>query len=176
MIHTQRVPGIDRGVHSLPWKVERFIMRILGVRAAPKEASFVVFCTEKQELVCVDIIKIPLILETPEKLKFIRNNILDILREYSVAKACIRITESNSQNLNIDRLYIEGVIQEALSSSNVSSYANSRQKTICSKLGITSKEFKSIIAGEMAFKNIDTSEYDANTNEAILASLSMEDF
>ena len=150
-------------------------MRILGVRAAPKEASFVVFCTETQELVCVDQIKVPLILEIPEKLKFIRNNILDILREYSVSKACIRITESNAQNLNIDRLYIEGVIQEALSSSNVSSYANYRQKTICSKLGITSQEFKSIINGQQHFRNINTSEYTPNTNEAILASLSMEE-
>ncbi|CQD74127.1 Uncharacterised protein [Yersinia intermedia] len=149
-------------------------MRLLGVRAAPKEASFAVFCTETQELVCVDQIKIPLILETPEKLKFIRNNILDILREYSVSRACIRITESSSQNLNIDRLYIEGVIQEALSSSNVSSYANSRQKTICSKLGITSQEFKVIIKGERDFRNISTSSYGPNTNEAILASLSME--
>ncbi|MGQ7806805.1 hypothetical protein ACUN3I_14415 [Hafnia alvei] len=148
-------------------------MRILGVRAAPKEASFVVFCTDIQEFVCIDKIKIPLILETPEKLKFIRNNILDILREYSVDKACIRITESNSQNLNIDRLYIEGVIQEALSSSNVSSYSNSRQKTICSKLGISPQEFKSIIKGDLDFRNINTSEYDSNTNEAILASLSM---
>jgi len=149
-------------------------MRILGVRAAPKEASFAVFCTEAQEFVCIDLIKIPLILETPEKLKFIRNNILDILREYSVSKACIRVTESNSQNLNIDRLYIEGVIQEALSSSNVLSYGNFRQKTICSKLGITSQEFKAIIKGEQIFRGIKTSEYDQNTNEAILASLSME--
>lgn len=149
-------------------------MRILGVRAAPKEASFAVFCTEAQQFVCIDLIKIPLILETPEKLKFIRNNILDILREYSVSRACIRVTESNSQNLNIDRLYIEGVIQEALSSSNVSCYANSRQKTICSKLGITPQEFRAITKKEQNFRDFDTAQYEPNTIEAILASLSME--
>jgi hypothetical protein len=150
-------------------------MRILGIRAAPKEASFAVFCTESQDFVCIDLIKIPLILETPEKLKFIRNNILDILREYNVERACIRVTEANSQNLNIDRLYIEGVIQEALSSSNVLKYKNSRQKTICSALGISSKEFKDATSGDIDFRGIKTSEHDSNTNEAILAALSMEE-
>ncbi|KMV67904.1 hypothetical protein AI29_11090, partial [bacteria symbiont BFo2 of Frankliniella occidentalis] len=148
-------------------------MKLLGVRAAPKEASFVVYCTELQKFVCIDYIKIPLVLEMPEKLKFIRNNILDILREYNVDKACIRVAESNSQNLNIERLYIEGVIQEALSSSNVTQYKNSRQKSICSSLGLDSKSFKEITKGNRQFRDIDTSEYDVNTNEAILSALSL---
>ncbi|EIO96048.1 hypothetical protein ECTW09195_3565, partial [Escherichia coli TW09195] len=35
-----------------------------------------------------------------------RNNILDILNLYNVELAAIRVTESNSDNLSIDRLYI----------------------------------------------------------------------
>ncbi len=59
-------------------------MRILGVRAAPKVTSFVVYCTNESALKCVDVIKIPSTLDTPEKLKYVRNNILDILNLYNV--------------------------------------------------------------------------------------------
>ena len=101
-------------------------MRILGVRAAPKEVSFVVYCGIKSELLCVDIVRTPMTLDTPERLKYFRNNILDILREFSIEKAAIRVSEASSRNLDIDRLYIEAVIQEAFSSSNLSSYKKVR--------------------------------------------------
>ncbi|CNG28120.1 hypothetical protein [Yersinia kristensenii] len=150
-------------------------MRILGVRAAPKVASFVVYCTEDRTLKCVDVIKIPLTLSTPEKLKYVRNNILDILREYNVSIACIRISESNSQNLNIERLYIEGVIQEAFSSSNVKSYYTLRKQGIYSRIGISAAEFEDAIKGKLKVRDIDTSSYDTSTNEAILAALAVGD-
>jgi hypothetical protein len=149
-------------------------MRILGVRAAPKVASFVVYCTQEQSLKCVDVINIPLTLDMPEKLKYVRNNILDILREYSVDTASIRVTESNSQNLNIERLYIEAVIQEAFSSSNVKRFYTIRKNGICSMLNIQSEEFKKIIKGELPIKGVSTSEFDENTNEALLAALAVE--
>ncbi|MDZ7322074.1 hypothetical protein N4G41_10560 [Kosakonia sacchari] len=150
-------------------------MRILGVRAAPKEASFVVYCTDEKSFVCIDYIKIPLVLDMPEKLKFIRNNILDILREYNVSVAGIRVTESNAQNLSIERLYIEGVLQEALSSSNVSSFLTTRQKGICSRLGIRTTEFKDIVQGNQDFRDFSTHQYSQGTIEAILTALSLED-
>ncbi|HFI1960083.1 TPA: hypothetical protein ACW96C_004414 [Yersinia enterocolitica] len=152
-----------------------FAMRILGVRAAPKVASFVVYCNEDGTLKCVDVIKIPLTLSTPEKLKYVRNNILDILREYNVSIACIRISESNSQNLNIERLYIEGVIQEAFSSSNVKSYYTLRKQGIYSRIGISASEFEDAIKGKLKVRGVDTSLYDTSTNEAILAALAVGD-
>ncbi|GAA0469661.1 hypothetical protein [Tatumella punctata] len=146
-------------------------MRILGVRAAPKVASFVVYCTEDKELKCVDVIKIPQTLSTPEQLKYIRNNILDILREFDVSLAAIRVCEANAQKPSIDRLYLEGVIQEAFSSSNVRNYYILRKQGIYSRLGINSKEYDSAIQGEKKVMDVDTSSYDSNTNEAILSAL-----
>ncbi|WP_459175763.1 hypothetical protein [Ewingella americana] len=150
-------------------------MRILGVRAAPKEVSFVVYCNERNELLITDVVKTPLTLEMPERLKYFRNNILDILREFSIERAVIRVSEASSQNLNIERLYIEAVIQEAFSSSNISTYRVIRKSGICSKTGITAAEFKTLLDDKIDFRGIVLSAYDQNTIEAILAALSARD-
>jgi hypothetical protein len=146
-------------------------MRILGVRAAPKVASFVVYCSDDKELKCVDVIKVPQTLSTPEQLKYIRNNILDILREYNVSLAAIRVCEASSQKLSIERLYIEGVIQETFSSSNVKDYFILRKQGIYSRLGLSTKEYDSAINGDLSVRGIDTSNFDSATNEAILSAL-----
>ncbi len=44
-------------------------MRTLGVRAEPKQVSFVVFCNKENDLLCVDKIVVPKTLEIPEQLK-----------------------------------------------------------------------------------------------------------
>lgn len=149
-------------------------MRILGVRAAPKVTSFVVYCTEESELKCVDVIKVPAILDTPEKLKYVRNNILDILNLYNVELAAIRVTEANSDNLSIDRLYIEAVIQEAFSSSDIRKYYTIRKSGIKSSLGLSENAYKEILKSQRGVKEIDNSEFTPETNEAVLAALSAE--
>lgn len=146
-------------------------MRILGVRAAPKVASFIVYCSEDRELKCADVINIPKTLSIPEQLKYIRNNILDILREYDVNLASIRVCEANIKNPSIERLYIEGVIQEAFSSSHVKQYFTLRKQGIYRRLEISSADYDKTINGELAIMDIDTAEYDSATNEAILAAL-----
>lgn len=149
-------------------------MRILGVRAAPKVTSFVVYCSEESELKCVDVIKIPAILDTPEKLKYVRNNILDILNLYNVELAAIRVTEANSDNLSIERLYIEAVIQEAFSSSEINKYYTIRKSGMKSSLNLSENEYKEILRSQRSIKGIDNSEFTTETNEAVLAALSAE--
>ncbi|HEI6731374.1 hypothetical protein ACVSUJ_22630 [Yersinia enterocolitica] len=146
-------------------------MRILGVRAAPKVASFIVYCSEDKELKCADVINIPQTLSIPEQLKYIRNNILDILREYDVSLAAIRVCEANAKKPSIERLYIEGVIQEAFSSSNVKDYFILRKQGIYRRLGLTSEEYDSAINGNLSVMGIETSNFDSTTNEAILSAL-----
>lgn len=149
-------------------------MRILGVRAAPKVTSFVVYCTQELALKCVDVIKIPATLDTPEKLKYVRNNILDILNLFNIELAAIRVTESNSDNLSIDRLYIEAVIQEAFSSSDVRKYFTIRKSGMKSSLSLSETEYKEILRSHRGIKGIDNSDFTAETNEAVLAALSAE--
>ncbi|HBW7831579.1 TPA: hypothetical protein ACIJSX_000912 [Klebsiella pneumoniae] len=149
-------------------------MRILGVRAAPKVTSFVVYCTEESVLKCVDVIKIPAILDTPEKLKYVRNNILDILNLYNVELAAIRVTETNAENLSIDRLYIEAVIQEAFSSSELNKYYTIRKSGMKSSLNLSESAYKEILKSQRSINGIDNSEFTAETNEAFLAALTAE--
>lgn len=149
-------------------------MRILGVRVSPSVASFIVYCTEAKELVCSDIINIPGTLDVPEKLKYVRNNILDILNFYNVDAAAIRVTEANSKNMSIDRLYIEAVIQEAFSSSDVKKYFTIRKAGIKAGLDIKEDEYKKILTSESSLMNIDNTSYTQETNEAVMAALAVE--
>ncbi|MBJ9143636.1 hypothetical protein I5476_06145 [Citrobacter braakii] len=146
-------------------------MNILGVRATPKVASFIVYDTESSQVHCSDVIRIPETMDTPEKLKYVRNNILDILRFYNVEVASIRVAESNSQNLNIDRLYIEAVIQEAFSSSEVKKYITIRQNGIKSSLNLSQDSYKSFLKSETTINEIDNSSFNPETNEALLSAL-----
>lgn len=132
-------------------------MNILGIRVEPKETTFVVIATANDSfsLLNCENIKIPLALDFPDRLKYIRNCILDIMREYSIAVAGIKIAEGNTRNLNITRLHIEGVIQEAFSSSNVEKYFTGRKQSIASKLNIKPKEMDEIIKGDRQFSKLE---------------------
>lgn len=124
-------------------------MNILGIRVEPKKTTFVVVnCDDTCKVVNVEIIKVPIALDFPEKLKYIRNCVFDILREYEISRAGVRVAEGNSQNLDVTRLHIEGVIQEAFSSSSVESYFVGRKKSICSRLNMTLQDLDDVFKGK----------------------------
>jgi hypothetical protein len=122
-------------------------MITIGIRAAPKVVTFAVYDTEAENILNVEEIKIPLAFEVPAALKYIRSNLLDVLREYKVERAGIRVTESNAQNPSIERIQIEGVIQEAFASSELVSYYVGQIASISKRLGIDRKKFKPFIDG-----------------------------
>ena len=124
---------------------EELNMNILGIRVTPKKIYFSIFDKHNNEFKTIEIIVVPQSLIMPEKLKYIRNNIFDLLREYNVQRAGIKITEGNAQAMNIDRLYIEGVIQETFASSKIESYKTLMLAGIASKLQTSAKELKKFI-------------------------------
>jgi len=128
-------------------------MKILGIRVEPKKTTFVVIDCEHEKFIIVnnECIKVPAALDFPEKLKYIRNCVLDILREYNISIAGIRIAESNSQNVDVTRLHIEGVIQEAFSSSDIDRYFTGRKTSIAARLGMKAKELDDIFKGQKEF-------------------------
>ncbi|WP_416777991.1 hypothetical protein ACNFJN_07300 [Xenorhabdus budapestensis] len=146
-------------------------MRTLGVRAEPKQVSFVVFCNKENDLLCVDKIVVPKTLEIPEQLKYIRNSILDILREYQIQNAALRVAEGVSINKSVLRYYIEAVIQEALSSSNVKYYFVMRMNTIISRLKINKDDYNSILNSYKKLNNIDNSSFKKTMNEAMMVAI-----
>lgn len=118
---------------------------------------------------------VPLALKMPEQLNFIRNTILDILLQHKIERAAIRISEYNefaAISTAVDRIYLEGVIQEALASSIVEKHVVGRMATLSKELGISSKEFKEMVASDKASIPInDWKSYSPHERESILACL-----
>lgn len=147
-------------------------MHTIGIRVAPRAVTFVIYDAGNKAIVSVDCIKVPQALEVPEALKFVRNTILDVIREYQVEKAGIRITEGNAQNPSFERIQMEGVIQEAFASSSVSAYYCGQISSISARLGFPRADFKKYVKEGMKFEAVENWEdHGADEKEAILTAL-----
>lgn len=123
-------------------------MITIGIRAAPKMVTFAIYDTEKNSITNIETIKIPAAFSVPSALKYVRSNLLDILREYEVTRAGVRVTESFAQRPSVERIQIEGVIQEAFASSELKGYYVGQISAISKLLGIERKKFKPLVEGE----------------------------
>jgi len=147
-------------------------MKTIGIRVQPSEVTFVVFDAAENALVNVETIKIPKALAVPDALKYVRNNILDVLNEYDVECGGLRVTESNSQQKNIRRIELEGVIQEAFASSTLRAYYCGQISNISAKVGIPRTDFKLLVDGEKDFDQVEGwDELDREAREATLAAI-----
>ncbi|ABD82338.1 hypothetical protein [Saccharophagus degradans] len=147
-------------------------MNTLGIRAKPCSVIIAVYDTDKALIVNVEDIKIPKALPTPEALKYIRNSILDILREFKIEKAGLRVVESNSQTLKIRRIEIEGVIQEAFASSMLLAYFCGQISTITPKLNMKRADFKLYIDGAKVYDEVENwNTHSKEEKEAIFTAL-----
>lgn len=146
-------------------------MKTIGIRAAPKAVTFAIYDTDAETILNVEVIKIPAAFPVPSALKYVRSNLLDVLREYGVERAGVRVTEPNAQSQSIERIQIEGVIQEAFASSELQSYYVGQISSISKRLGINRVEFKPLVNGEAdpGVENWDTMSKEAR--EAILCAI-----
>src|SRR3569832_2919507 len=97
-------------------------MRAIGIRVALCVVLFVIYDWAVKEVISVDRVNEPKALEVPEAMKYVRNTILDVIREYNIERAGIRINENVAKRPSHERIQMEGVIQEAIASSTVSDY------------------------------------------------------
>ncbi|NMD51217.1 hypothetical protein HG547_06140 [Shewanella sp. DNRA4] len=147
-------------------------MNVLGLRASPKEVTFCVYNTEYDEIVNVEEIKIPNALETPERLKYVRATILDVLREFNIVAAGLRLTEFNARSPNFERIQLEGVIQESFASSTLQSYYQGALVTIASKLGDDKTRLSNLIKTANDYERVpDWDEFSEKEREAILTAI-----
>jgi hypothetical protein len=98
-------------------------------------------------LVCSEIL-VPPALEPPAQLNFVRTTLLDIMDEYEVQRAGIRVAEYNARQISWFRRNLEGVIQELLAAGSVPRYFAGPIATIASHLGEDRKTVKSYMDGE----------------------------
>jgi hypothetical protein len=142
-------------------------MRTIGFRVEPAKVTFAVH--DDGTIINLEVLKLPNALEVPDKLKYVRNNVLDILREYKVEKAVIRATESAAQIPNPARIQIEAVIQEAFASSHLNKYGVAQLVTIAKLNRIPHGDIKKYVSGELSIESADTwASYSDIQREAIL--------
>ena len=147
-------------------------MNTLGIRVKSSSVIIVIYDFEHNSIVNVEEIKIPKALSIPEALKYVRNTILDILREFQINKAGLRIVESYSQTLSLRRIEIEGVIQEAFASSMLAAYFCGQISTIAAKLKIPRADFKRYVDGVKDYEGVENwANHNKNEKEAILTAL-----
>ena len=99
---------------------------------------------------------VPLAMNKPEKLNYIRNAIVDIIQEYNITCALVRVRErlTNINNLAVERFYIEGVLLESIAGSSVSKYALGQISSITKHLAIERSDFKKYADNELQFENL----------------------
>lgn len=124
----------------------------IGFRVSPTKVTFaIVQGTQAQgfTLLNASAVFIPPALETPRKLQFIRTTLLDVMDEYAVTRAGLRLGEATAQQRNPFRLNLEGVVQELLASSGVERFVAGPIATIAGLLGHRDRTVvKQLISGE----------------------------
>lgn len=131
----------------------------IGLRVYSNKKIFYTIIEETDEnynILTIDHINVPLAMNEPERLNYVRNTIIDIIAEYDINNALVRVKESlyNVSKLDIERFYIEGVLLESLAGSTVSKYKLGQISTIASLINIERKNFKKFADNEIAFDNI----------------------
>lgn len=147
----------------------------IGIRVIPSTVYFSVVSYENEELeiTLVDKINNPKALSIPEQLKFLRNTLCDIINEFGITNACIRITESNAQSVNITRIYIEGVIQELFASSTIVKYYVGQISSISANLGIERATFKPFAEGKESFMELENwKSFSLEQRESLMSAIS----
>jgi len=133
-------------------------VRAIGLRAAPKRVWFSVVessdTDDQISLLVSQSLAIPVALTPPEQLRFIRQTIADTIDEYGSTRAGIRLAEPIAQHMSLERLHIEGVLQELLASSPVQCYFYGAIAKMASLLGVEARaDVKQFIEGR-AFRGI----------------------
>ena len=148
----------------------------IGIRVKPDCIIYSIIKEEGEdrEIIRIDKVNVPIALQIPEQLKFIRSTFLDIIFENKVNLACIRVTEPTAQKISIERINIEAIIQELIASSSIEKYYIGQISTISAKLGIARESFKPLIdskAKDCEFFN-NWNKYNKEEKESLLAALS----
>ena len=152
-------------------------MRTIGIRVSPQIVYYTITEQEQDDtisILTVDGLNVPKALDVPKSLTFIRTTLISILEEYGVKKAGIRIHEGNTQNISIERLNMEGVVQELLANSTVEKYFRSKMNTLAKYLDTKSADVKASLAGKECLEGYDIEDwatYKKEEKETILTAI-----
>ncbi len=153
-------------------------MNCIGIRVKPTEVYFTVLSINGNdvEIKTTDKIKIPVSMDVPDQLSYIRTTLFSIVNEYNITNAGIRRMEDNSPSNKLEpiikRAYFEGVIQELISNCIIEKYFSGKISKLGNLLGYKPNEIKACIDGENNLFCVDEWEsYNSEERESILCAL-----
>lgn len=149
-------------------------MKSIGIRVTPKKIYYTLaeLDGDSVQLLLNDSIIVPVSMKRPDSLNYIRKSFFDIINQHFINLACIKATEGNSKNINIERLYIEGVVQELFSGSSIEKYHVANHSMMSRLLGV--KSFKDLLNNKSVpgeYKSIVEEKKNKEAKESIFAAL-----
>lgn len=145
-------------------------MICIGIRTTPSYVYYTIIDSndEEFEILTTSKIIVPKALDIPERLSFVRNCLFSIIQEYKVINAGIRTIENLVQP-NVERIYIEGVIQELISNCSIEKYFTGKKSKIASILKEGIQDITSYIDKDEKFAEIeDWTSYNKEEKESII--------
>jgi hypothetical protein len=130
-------------------------MRGAGITVSPKFIYIAVAQKSKTgiEIIDVEQLRIPGILSTPDKLHFIRTYILDLLHIHQVDAIGIRIADRQAPNISMERIEIEGTVQELTTDINLKKVCIAPLRELGEELNIN-EHLNDYISGKKDFFEI----------------------
>jgi hypothetical protein len=125
-------------------------MNSLGIRVTSSTITFSIYNTESKTVIS-EKQTLP-DLDLPKKLRQIREDFLTFVAKNNITNVGIKIAEKNALSINLERIAIEGVLQEAIASSEIKSYSIYTLQSIAKAFGIKGKDFKPLATEAEAFQ------------------------
>lgn len=148
-------------------------MNTLGIRVTPKNIYFAIINVDNGiTLEVVDKIIIPISMNMPDQLCFVRTTLFSVIKEFDIKHAGIRRMEDNIPNKKltpiITRAYFEGVIQELISNCSIEKYFSGKIQFIAKLLSKNPNTIKQLFDGYINLFDIDNWEnYELEERECI---------
>lgn len=149
-------------------------MNALGIRVTPKIIYFAIVNYNGNNVVLdvVDKIIIPVSMDIPDQLCFVRTTLFSIIKEFNIQNAGIRRMEDNSPSKKLNqiiiRAYFEGVIQELISNCSIEKYFSGKIQSIAKLLSKDSNTIKQLFVGDVNLFSISNWEnYKSEERESI---------
>lgn len=149
-------------------------MKTIGFRVTPKMIFFSVaeFLEDESVNICItDKMVVPVALDYPDRLSYLRITIFTIINQYEIDNAVIKRIEDNSKTVDLFRVNIEGVVQELISNCRIQKYKSCKQSQLGSLLAKNVTDIKKCIEGEDFFTIPNWDQYKKEEREAVLSAL-----
>jgi len=150
----------------------------IGFRAGPGEVYYSI-CERSDDIsvsISLDreVIVVPSALEGPDLLRFMRINLADVISAHEPGAGFVKQADYYPKaTKNTARIHLEGVIQEAVASSNILHFDSGQKHRLRALLGISENELKALKKGDqiyMGLPNWDVGSDDA-PRESVLSAV-----